>query len=89
MKFVGGMRRRLSALLSVYALAAHAGLLAYSAWRHSPVLTEVGQLPAGISHWELGRFDLYRVNPPLVRLVAALPVLQVPDARPRGALQAM
>jgi hypothetical protein len=28
-----------------------------------------------MSHWQLGRFDLYRVNPPLVRLVAALPVV--------------
>ncbi|MGH7137804.1 MAG: ArnT family glycosyltransferase, partial [Pirellulales bacterium] len=27
-----------------------------------------------LSHWELGRFDLARVNPPLVRMVAALPV---------------
>ncbi|NQT16287.1 MAG: glycosyltransferase family 39 protein, partial [Planctomycetes bacterium] len=32
-------------------------------------------LPAGVSHLELGRFDLYRVNPPLVRIVAALPVM--------------
>jgi len=30
---------------------------------------------AGISHWRFRTFDLYRVNPPLVRLVAALPVL--------------
>ena len=37
-------------------------------------------MPAGISHWELGRFDLYRVNPPLVRLAAALPVLLVAHA---------
>jgi len=29
---------------------------------------------AGISHWYLGRFDLYRVNPPLVRMLATLPV---------------
>lgn len=32
-------------------------------------------LPAGIWHWQEGRFDLLRVNPPLVRSVAALPVL--------------
>jgi 4-amino-4-deoxy-L-arabinose transferase-like glycosyltransferase len=56
-------------------LIVHTGLLAWSAWRHSPVLAEVGHLPAGISHWRFGRFDLYRVNPPLVRMVAALPVL--------------
>ncbi|MHC5537825.1 ArnT family glycosyltransferase [Singulisphaera rosea] len=56
-------------------VVAHVGLLAWSAWRHSPVLNEVGHIPAGLSHWRFGRFDAYRVNPPLVRLVASLPVL--------------
>ncbi|MEM6484096.1 MAG: glycosyltransferase family 39 protein [Pseudomonadota bacterium] len=32
---------------------------------------------AGLSHWKFGRFELYRVNPPLVRMVAALPVIAV------------
>ncbi|NQT14624.1 MAG: glycosyltransferase family 39 protein, partial [Planctomycetes bacterium] len=32
-------------------------------------------LAAGIWHWQKGRFDLFRVNPPLVRCVAALPVI--------------
>jgi hypothetical protein len=56
-------------------LAIHTCLLAWSAYRHSPVLSEVGHLPAGISHWHFGRFDLYRVNPPLVRMTAAIPVM--------------
>jgi 4-amino-4-deoxy-L-arabinose transferase-like glycosyltransferase len=30
---------------------------------------------AGLSYWRFGRFDVYAVNPPLVRLVAALPVI--------------
>src|SRR5205823_5342074 len=51
------------------------GLLAWSAYRHSPLGDEVGHLPAAISHWQLGAFDLYRVNPPLVRLVAGLPMI--------------
>ncbi|MGO8746687.1 MAG: hypothetical protein ACLQNE_11920, partial [Thermoguttaceae bacterium] len=51
-------------------LAAQAALLAWGAWRHSPTVDEVGSIVAGISHWKLGRFDLYRVNAPLVRLVA-------------------
>jgi hypothetical protein len=55
-------------------LAAHVSLLAWSATRHSPTYDEVAWLPAGLSHWELGRFDLARVNPPLVRMVAAVPV---------------
>lgn len=61
----------------VVLLGIHAGLLAWSAYRHSPNVNEPSHLAAGISHWESGRFELYRVNPPLVRMVAALPVLVV------------
>jgi hypothetical protein len=56
-------------------LCLHAGLLAWSDCCHSPTWNEPAHLAAGISYWEFGRFDLYRVNPPLVRTVAALPVL--------------
>jgi len=56
-------------------LLIHAGLLAYSALIHSPTFNEIGHLPAGISHWQFNRFELYRVNPPLVRMIAAVPVL--------------
>ncbi len=58
-------------------LAVHAALLAWHAAANCPVTTELGHLPAGISHWKFGRFELYRQNPPLVRMVAALPVLAV------------
>ncbi len=58
-------------------LSVHTGLLAYSAYVHSPTLNEPGHLVAGLSHWKFGRFELYRVNPPLVRMVAALPVMTV------------
>ncbi len=58
-------------------LCTHAGLIAYSATRHSPTFMEPAFLASGISHWQFGRFELYRVNPPLVRMVAALPVLAV------------
>lgn len=51
------------------------GLLAYSDYVHSPTLNEPAHLAAGISHWQSGDFGLYRVNPPLVRMIAALPVL--------------
>ena len=50
------------------------GLL-WSCWSHSATHAEVFHLPAGLSHLEFGRFDLYRVNPPLVRTVAAVPVM--------------
>ncbi|MEM6484221.1 MAG: glycosyltransferase family 39 protein [Pseudomonadota bacterium] len=58
-------------------LAVHSALLMYSAYVHSPTLNEPGHLVAGLSHWKFGRFELYRVNPPLVRMVAALPVMAV------------
>lgn len=57
------------------ALLVHAGLTAWSATLHTPSNDEVAHLPAGISHWQFGRFDLYCVNPPLVRLIATLPVV--------------
>lgn len=52
-------------------------LLGYSATKHSPTHLEPAFLSAGISHWLLGRYDLYRVNPPLPRLLATLPILAV------------
>ena len=65
-------RREWGAVVAL--LAIQAGLMGSSAWIHSPSVDEIGHLPAGISHWQLGRFELYRVNPPLVRMVAALPL---------------
>ncbi len=56
-------------------LAIHATLLAYGAAVHSPTYNEPAHLVAGISYWRLGRFDLYSVNPPLVRMIAAAPVV--------------
>jgi hypothetical protein len=56
-------------------LTLNAALLAFSAAVHSPVVAEVNHLPAGLSHLYLGRFDLLRVNPPLVRTLAAVPVM--------------
>ena len=44
-------------------------------WLHSPTLNEPGHLVAGLINWQFGRFNVYKVNPPLVRKVAALPVL--------------
>lgn len=56
-------------------LGTHAMLLGWGALRHSPTRDEAGHLPAAVSHWRFGRFDLYRVNPPLVRMIAATPLL--------------
>ena len=55
----------------------HVGLLAWSAYRHSPTKDEYGHLPAGLVIWRFGDFSVYRVNPPLVKAVAAIPILFV------------
>lgn len=64
-------------LLVAVILAIHAILLARIASIQAPMYDEIAHLPAGISHWQLGTFDLYRVNPPLVRLIAAWPAMVV------------
>ncbi|MBX3436646.1 MAG: phospholipid carrier-dependent glycosyltransferase [Planctomycetaceae bacterium] len=64
-----------TAVLVIAILLAHAALLAYSATTHSPTIDEPGHLVAGLVHWEFGRFDVYKVNPPLVHYIAALPVI--------------
>ena len=68
---------RIEAGLVTLLLITQAGLLGYSATRHSPTDLEPAFLASGISHWEFGRFEPYRVNPPLVRMVAAIPVIAV------------
>ena len=55
-------------------VAIHCAFIMFSAWRDSPTWDEIGHLPAGLSHWRFGRFELYVVNPPLVRLIAAVPL---------------
>lgn len=56
-------------------LLIHAGLLAWIGYKNSPSMDDVAHLSAGLSHWYLGDFTLYKVNPPLARSVAVLPVL--------------
>lgn len=50
-------------------------MLAHIAYVHSPTYNEPAHLIAGISYWRFGRFDIYKVNPPLVKSIAALPVI--------------
>ena len=56
-------------------LIVHAGLLLYSLRRNFVTVDEPGHFAAGISHWDTGTFIMYRVNPPLPRMLAVLPVL--------------
>lgn len=66
---------RLSTRPAAVLLAIHAALLAYGAAVHSPTYNEPAHLVAGLSYWHFGTFEVYSVNPPLVRMVAAIPVL--------------
>ncbi len=56
-------------------LVVHYGLAARSLILENPTVDEVLHLPAGVSYWQKGTFRLYHHNPPLVKLVAALPVV--------------
>jgi hypothetical protein len=67
--------RRLVAGAVAVLLVIHGTLVGYSATRHSPTLNEPGHLVAGLIQWRFGRFEVYRVNPPLVHYAAALPVM--------------
>ena len=62
--------RRLTTGLLVVQTALVTGI----AWNSSPNCDELAHLAAGLYHWQTGRFDAYRVNPPLVRLWACLPL---------------
>lgn len=57
-----------------FLLSVHLILVAYGGWVHSPCWDEVGHFAAGLHHWHSGDYQLYKVNPPLVRMWATLPV---------------
>jgi hypothetical protein len=65
-------------------LTLHVTLAVLSLTRENPTVDEVVHLPAGITYWQKGTFRLYPHNPPLVKLVAALPVLAMSPALPYG-----
>ena len=64
-----------SKAVSTVVIVIHVVLLLRSAFLMSPTIDEPAHLASGIRHWKQGRVDLYRVNPPLVRMIGALPVL--------------
>lgn len=64
-------RRGLIALL----LAIHAGLCLWGMLRNSVTVDEVNHLPAGLTYLEQLTFGLYHHNPPLVKMLAGIPVL--------------
>ncbi len=61
-------------LLAIFAVGAGCLRIAEIAFRASPTDLEPSLIVSGLSHLEFGRFELFSVNPPLVRTIAALPV---------------
>jgi Dolichyl-phosphate-mannose-protein mannosyltransferase len=63
------------ALAVVGLLGLHVALAVNSLLQENATVDETLHLPAGVSYWQTGTFKLYHHNPPLVKLVAALPVI--------------
>jgi hypothetical protein len=61
-------------------LAAFAILCVQGALRDSPTVDEFAHLPAGYWTLETGRFDLFPLNPPLIKVLSALPLLALDPA---------
>lgn len=70
-----GVRKRRETAIAVCLLTGHSILYAWIAISHSPTVDEIVNLSAGVSHWHLARFELASVNPPLPRMISALPVV--------------
>ncbi len=60
-------------------LVMQAGMLTWIDWRTAPTWDEWGHLPSGLYHVQYSEFQPYCVNPPLVRMVAALPLVASDD----------
>lgn len=56
-------------------LTLHSALAVLSLVKENPTVDEVVHLPAGVTYWQTGTFRMYHHNPPLVKLIAALPVI--------------
>lgn len=61
--------------LAAVLMGVHASLLLVGMRWNFVTYDEAAHIPAGISNWETGDFTLYRANPPLYRMLAALPVM--------------
>lgn len=60
-----------------------------SAHCSSPCIDEAAHVAAGLSHLRLSSFELYTVNPPLLRSIASLPLVASEPAFPIGDVPSM
>lgn len=65
----------MTARLALCVLALHAVLAGHSAYVNALTADEHGHLASGVSYWSRGSFHVYHVNPPLVKMLAAVPVI--------------
>lgn len=72
-------RRAWSGLVGLF-LALHVTLVLEDILTWAPLMDEPAHLAAGVVYALTGEFDLYNVNPPLARLIGAVPALLVMDA---------
>lgn len=70
-------RRANCGLVVAVVLVLHAALLTTSAAVNAPIVDEPFHLAGGVRHWQSGKFDIDRGNPPLVGTLAAIPVVAV------------
>ncbi len=62
-------------IISAIASVIHVCMLLFGIGRQFLVVDETAHVPAGLFHWKTGEFGLYRVNPPLPRMIAVVPLL--------------
>jgi len=67
--------KRIEAIGVIILLAAFAGLCWKSQKWTSVTIDEFAHLPAGYYYWEMKDYKLYSKNPPLVKMISALPLL--------------
>jgi len=65
----------------------YAVLAVHAARVETPTVDEFAHVPAGVAAWRQGRTDLYRSNPPLLKLVLAAPLALDPDVAAPVALE--
>jgi hypothetical protein len=61
------------------AAAAYVLLTVHAAHVETPTVDEFAHVPSGVAAWRQGRTDLYRTNPPLLKLVLSAPVALDPS----------
>lgn len=74
------MRKGAARLALACLLAVHTALLPGLIRTNFVTLDEAGHIPAGLHHWQTDTYGPYRVNPPLPRMLAALPLLMAAPA---------